>query len=139
MDRTEFTIFTEKQFTSLRELTEEFLSGKKGIGMVNLFVAHTTCAIKIIEGEILLLSDVHNCLENMFPRNDNYRHDIIDIRNVPVNERINGFAHMRQLFFDVSCNVPVYDGKLLLGRWQSLYLVEFDPVRERKVIATYFD
>ena len=139
MNRTEFNILTEKQFTNLRDMTEDFISGQKGIGMVNLFVAHTTCAIKIIEGEILLLSDVHDYLENMFPKTKNYRHDIIDIRDVPINERINGFAHMRQLFFDVSCNIPTYDGKLLLGKWQSVYLVEFDPIRERKVIVTYTD
>jgi secondary thiamine-phosphate synthase enzyme len=139
MKRTEFAILTEKQFTNLRDFTEDFIKDEKGIGMVNLFVAHTTCAIKIIEGEILLLSDVHSYLEEIFPKVGNYRHDIIDIRDVPVNERINGFAHMRQLFFDVSCDIPVLDGKLLLGKWQSVYLVEFDPIRERKVIATYYD
>ena len=135
--RTEFTVRTEKQFTSLQEKIEDFLSCEKGAGMVNIFVAHTTCAIKIIEGEILLLSDVYSFLEELFPHDGRYRHDIIDIRDVPINERVNGFAHMRQLFFDVSCSIPVHDGKLMLGKWQSVYLVEFDPVRERRVIVTY--
>ena len=137
--RTEFTVLTEKQFTSLRENVEAFLSNERGPGMVNIFVAHTTCAVKIIEGEILLLSDIHSCLEDIFPKNGNYRHDIIDIRDVPVNERVNGFAHMRQLFFDVSCDIPVQDGRLMLGKWQSVFLVEFDPVRERRSIVTYRD
>jgi len=46
---------------------------------------------------------------------------------------------MRQLFFDVSANIPVQDGKLQLGKWQTVYLVEFDPIRDRKVIFTYWD
>ena len=137
MDRMEVTFRTDKQFTDLKPYISDFLKEKTGTGMLNVFVAHTTCAIKIMEGEILLLSDVNSYLEHAFPKTGEYRHDIIDIRDVPVNERINGFAHMRQLFFDVSTNIPVEDGKMLLGKWQSVFLVEFDPTRERKVIFTY--
>ena len=138
IDSTEFLINTEKQFTDIRGLIEDFTRGRKGAGMVNIFTVHTTCAIKIIEGEILLLSDVHEYLEKTFPKDGDYRHDIISIRDVPINERINGFAHMRQMFFDVTCNIPVNDGNLMLGKWQSIYLVEFDPIRERKIIVTYY-
>ena len=46
---------------------------------------------------------------------------------------------MRQLFFDVSTDIPVEDGKMLLGKWQTVYLVEFDPIRDRQVILTYRD
>lgn len=139
MDRKEFVIRTEKQFTPLNERLEEFIKNKKGGGMVNVFVAHTTCAIKILEGEILLLGDINNYLDKTFPKDGKYLHDIIEIRDVPINERVNGFSHMRQLFFDVSANIPVQDGKLQLGKWQTVYLVEFDPIRDRKVIFTYWD
>ena len=137
MKRTKIVIRTEKQFTDLRPYVEEFIKGTMGVGMVNVFVAHTTCAIKIMEGELLLLSDVNDYLERSFPLNGLYRHDMIGIRNVPIDERINGFSHMRQLFFDVSSDVPVEDGKLVLGKWQSLFLVEFDPIRDRTVYLTY--
>lgn len=137
MKQSKVIINTEKQFTDLRPYVEELIQGSKGIGLVNVFVAHTTCAVKIMEGELLLLSDVNDCLEEMFPSNRKYRHDMIGIRDVPPNERVNGFSHMRQLFFDVSVDIPVVDGKLLLGEWQSLYLVEFDPVRDRTVYITY--
>lgn len=139
MDRKEFVIRTEKQFTPLNERLEEFIKNKKGSGMVNVFVAHTTCAIKILEGELLLLGDINNYLDKTFPKDGKYLHDIIEIRDVPINERVNGFSHMRQLFFDVSANIPVQDGKLQLGKWQTVYLVEFDPIRDRKVIFTYWD
>jgi secondary thiamine-phosphate synthase enzyme len=139
MDRKEFLIHADKQFTSLNELIHEFIKNKYGIGMVNVFVAHTTCAIKILEGELLLLGDINNYLNKTFPKDSKYLHDIIELRDVPINERVNGFSHMRQLFFDVSSNIPVLDGKLQLGKWQTIYLVEFDPIRDRKVIVTYMD
>ena len=137
MKRTKITIRTEKQFTDLRPYVDDFIKDCKGPGMVNVFVAHTTCAIKIMEGELLLLSDVNEYLEKTFPQSNYYRHDMIGIRDVPVNERINGFSHMRQLFFDVSADIPVEDGRMLLGKWQSLFLVEFDPIRDRTVYITY--
>ena len=138
MIREEYTVKTEKQFTSLKNIINEFVKDQKGIGMVNVFVAHTTCAIKIMEGEVLLLSDVHSFLSKMWPRDAEYRHDIIGIRDVPRNERVNGFSHMRQLFFSCDVNIPVQDGKMLLGQWQDVFLVEFDPERDRKVIITYY-
>lgn len=138
MDRVEVVIRTEKQFTDLGKYILQLIRGKKGPGLVHIFVAHTTCAIKIMEGEILLLSDVSKYLNIAFPQDGEYRHDMIGIRDVPVNERINGFAHMRQLFFDVSATVPVQDDQILLGKWQSVFLVEFDPIRDRKIIFTYY-
>ena len=138
MERKKIKILTEKQFSCLNDYVTEFIKNKKGKGLVNIFVAHTTCAIKILEGEILLLSDIGSHLEKTFPKEGNYHHDKIDIRDVPATERVNGFAHMRQLFFSSDVTIPVEDGKTLLGKWQNVYLVEFDPVRERDVIITYF-
>lgn len=139
MDRKKITIYTEKQFTPLDDYISEFIKDKHGIGLVNIFVAHTTCAIKIMEGEILLLGDVNSYLNETFPEDKRYMHNIIEIRDVPANERINGHSHMRQLFFGTDVNVPVQDGKMLLGKWQRVFLVEFDPVRNRDVIMTYYD
>lgn len=138
MIRKEFLIKTEKQFISLKSLINDFIKDQKGIGLVNVFVTHTTCAIKIMEGEILLLSDVSEYLNKTWPENGGYRHDIIGIRDVPVNERINGFSHMRQLFFDCEANIPTIDGVMQLGKWQDVFLIEFDPIRDRKVILTYY-
>lgn len=139
MERKKITIKTEKQFTSLNTYIEELIKDKKGIGMVNVFVAHTTCAIKVMEGEILLLSDVNKYLNETFPENGEYRHDVIGIRDVPINERINGFSHMRQLFFSTDVTIPVENGKMLLGEWQTIFLIEFDPIRERDIYITYID
>lgn len=137
MLRKEVLIKTEKEFTSLNGILNDFIQNEKGMGMLNVFVTHTTCAIKVMEGEILLLSDVNDYLETTFPKESRYRHDMIGIRDVPINERINGFSHMRQLFFNSNANIPCLDGKMLLGKWQEVFLIEFDPIRERKIILTY--
>ncbi len=139
MERKKISINTEKQFTPLNDVIEKFLIGKKGLGMLNVFVAHTTCAIKVMEGEILLLSDVNTYLNKTFPEKNDYRHDIIEIRDVPLNERVNGHSHMRQLFFDSDVTLPVEDGRLVLGKWQKVFLIEFDPIRERDVYLTYWE
>ena len=137
MKRKEIVVRTEKQFISLRDEIDRFIAGEQGNGMVNVFVTHTTCGIKVMEGEILLLSDVNEYLSQTWPEDGNYRHAIISIRDVPINERINGFAHMRQLFFSCEASIPCQDGKLMLGKWQDVFLIEFDPIQDRKVIFTY--
>lgn len=138
MERKKIIINTEKQFTVLDQYINEMIDGKQGMGMINVFVAHTTCAIKIMEGEILLLSDVNTYLNETWPEANGYRHDVIEVRDVPINERINGHSHMRQLFFENSVNIPVQDGHMLLGKWQTVFLMEFDPIREREVFITYW-
>ena len=62
---------------------------------------------------------------------------MISIEKMPVDERINAFSHMRGLFFSNSICVPVKNGKLNIGKWQSIFIVELDPVRDRKYIVTF--
>ncbi len=137
MNRKSIIIKTEKQFTCLNEIASEFVKGKNGEGMLNIFVQHTTCAIKILENELLLLADINNYLEKQFNSGNVYLHDKIEIRDVPIDERVNGHSHMKQLSFPTSEVIPVSEGKLLLGKWQTIFLIEFDPIRERKLILTY--
>ena len=98
--------------------------------------------IKILENEILLHADIRFFLDKTFPKhkpdNRRYLHDLISLRqDVDENERINAFSHMRGLFFNTSETVPVSDGKLLLGKWQSIFFVELDPIRDREYIITF--
>ena len=139
MNRKELIIRTEKQFTNLNQELNEFVKDKKGIGLLHVFTTHTTCAVKIIEGETLLLADINNFLDKLIPKEGNYMHDKIEIRDVPINERINAHSHLRQLFLPTSETIPVQDGKLMLGKWQSVYLVELDPIRDRQIIITYIE
>ena len=137
MNRKIITVRPEKQFFKLTQLADAFLQETGGSGLLNIFVAHTTCGIKVLEGEILLLSDIATFLQKLFPQEGEYRHDVIGVRAVPIDERVNGFAHMRQLFFSTSATIPVENGKMMLGKWQDVFLVELDPVRERQVVFTF--
>jgi len=137
MKRKTVKLTTEKQFTSLNKILEEFVQGEKGDGLLNVFTKHTTNAVKIIEGDTLLLADINNFFSKIVPEKDNYMHDKIEIRDVPVTERINAHSHLRQLMLPTSETIPVHDGKLLLGKWQTVFLVELDPIREREVVLTY--
>ena len=111
-------------------------------GLVNIYSTHTSAFIKILENEILLHADIRFFLDKTFPKhkpdNRRYLHDLISLRqDVDENERINAFSHMRGLFFNTSETVPVSDGKLLLGKWQSIFFVELDPIRDREYIITF--
>jgi len=94
---------------------------------------HTTCGIAILENETLLRKDMDAFLERMAPKCGIYAHDDIEKRDVPPDERINGFSHIRSMLFPTSVIVPVENGKLIMGQWQSIFLVELDPQRERTV------
>lgn len=126
--------YTEKQFTCLKDDIKGFLEGYSGDGILNIYTKHTTCAIKILENELLLLADINNILDKMFPKEGNYMHDRIEIRDVPSSERINGFSHLRQLFLSTSETIPVINGEAQLGTWQTPFLIELDPARERDVV-----
>jgi len=129
--------YTEKQFTCLKCDVESFLEGEAGSGLLNIYTKHTTCAIKIIENELLLLADINNYLDAAFPKDGNYMHDRIEIRDVPVDERINGYSHMRQLFLSTSETIPVIKGAPQIGKWQTPFLIELDPAREREVVFSF--
>lgn len=106
-------------------------------GLVHIFSRHTTAGIRIIENEKLLLADYERILQEFAPETGFYAHNIIEARDVPPAERINGHSHIRALFFNTSETIPAENGKLLLGKWQSIFLVELDPSREREIVVSF--
>ncbi len=106
-------------------------------GTVVVFSRHTTAAIKINEDEPLLLHDMAHFLERTAPPEGNYRHNDFFVRtaNMTQDECPNGHAHCQHLLLGSSESIPVADGKLLLGRWQRVFLVELDRPREREVVV----
>jgi secondary thiamine-phosphate synthase enzyme len=103
-------------------------------GLCVVFTPHTTCGIKILEDETLLIKDMEAFLERLAPKCGVYAHDYIEKRDVPPTERINGYSHIRAMVLPQSVTIPVKDGKLCLGKWQSVFFIELDPIREREVI-----
>lgn len=104
-------------------------------GLVNVHSLHTTTAVIVNEHEPLLLADFTDVLDNAAPAHAAYRHDDMSVRTVNVGpgERPNGHAHCRTLLLGCSVALNLADGRLQLGRWQRVFLVELDGPRPRDV------
>ena len=108
-----------------------------GFGILNVQTLHTTTALVVNEHEPLLLADFQEFLEDAAPCDGRYRHDDTATRtvNVTAPERPNGHAHCRALLLPSAVSLNVASGRLLLGRWQRVFLVELDGPREREISA----
>lgn len=105
-----------------------------GTGLLNVQTLHTTTAVVVNEHEPLLLDDVREMLERTLPRAAAYRHDDLTRRHdVPPDEPRNGHAHCRAWLLPTSVCLNVVDGRLDLGRWQRVFLVDLDGPRRRDV------
>jgi len=106
-------------------------------GQVAVFSQHTTAAIKINEHEPLLLRDLARTLRNLAPPNAYYEHNDFSRRTVNMNpdECANGHAHVQHLFLGTSETIPVVDGRITLGAWQRIFLIELDHPRLRRVLV----
>ena len=106
-------------------------------GFVVVYSKHTTAAIKINENEPLLLQDMEQFLERISPRNGNYKHNDFTIRTVNMNqdECPNGHAHCQHLLLGTSETIPILDGMMQFGRWQSIFMIELDHPRSREVVV----
>jgi secondary thiamine-phosphate synthase enzyme len=124
------------EFFDLTEYLDQFVA-EAGIrfGFVNVQSLHTTTAIVVNEKEPLLHADFASLLEKTAPQDAVYRHDDASVRtvNLTPNERVNGHAHCRALFLTTSACVNIVDGRLRLGQWQRIFLVELDGPREREI------
>jgi secondary thiamine-phosphate synthase enzyme len=96
-------------------------------GLVNVFVAHSTAAVTLIEYESGGVRDLRELMERLVPRNHDYHH------NRSAGDT-NAHAHLRAAVIGPSETVPLKDGRLQTGTWQQFVLVDFDDrPRERTV------
>lgn len=121
------------------DLTEELdrCVQRAGIehGLLNLQCLHTSAALLLNENEPLLHEDFRALLERWAPRGAGWQHDRFDVRtvNLAPGERPNGHAHARALVLRSTECLNVVGGRLQLGRWQRVFLVECDEARDRTV------
>ena len=110
------------EFKDISSLVQKFVtdSGVQS-GMCFLFVPHTTAAILINENDDpALQKDLGNFLKSLAPRDGSYHHD-----------DGNCDAHLKAAVIGNSKWLFVEDGRLVLGRWQGIFLCEFDGPRRR--------
>jgi len=95
-------------------------------GSCTVFVPHTTAGITINENESGLLADIEEMLRTVVADGEDYEHDRIDD---------NASAHLRSILLGSDVTVPVTNGSLALGTWQSILMVEADGPRKRRVLV----
>jgi len=107
-----------------------------GFGQATVFSTHTTAAIKVNENEPLLLQDMARLLHQLAPLHAEYEHNDFSRRTVNLDEDEckNGHAHCQHLFLSTSETIPVLDGRLAMGQWQRVFLVELDRARQRRIL-----
>lgn len=98
-------------------------------GQLTLTSSHTTAFVALNEKEPRLQEDMLDFLLALAPPGRGYRHDLD-----PVDGRPNAHSHLIGLFMNASETILVADGRLLLGEWQSIFLIELDgPRPERRL------
>jgi len=98
-----------------------------GEGQVLISVPGSTASITTIEYESGVIRDLVEALERLAPAHIPYRHDARWGDG-------NGYAHVRAALLGPSVVIPVSDGRLVLGTWQQLVLIDFDNrPRERRI------
>ncbi|KOX19064.1 secondary thiamine-phosphate synthase enzyme YjbQ [Nocardiopsis sp. NRRL B-16309] len=118
---------------SITDITREcgdFVSESGGDGLLNVFVPHATAGVAIIELGAGSDDDLLASLDDLLPADDRWRHQH--------GSRGHGRSHVMPAFVAPQTTVPVLDGKLELGTWQSIAVVDLNVDNpERRVRLSY--
>ena len=111
------------EFTS--EVRQKLKESGASEGVCVLYVQHTTAGLTVNENaDPDVSSDMLHALRTLIPQHGmNFRHG-----------EENADAHIKASLVGSSVTIPFRNGELLLGRWQGIFLCEFDGGRERQVI-----
>lgn len=101
-------------------------------GLLTVMSPHTTARITVNERETELQRDMVRWLEALAPAAADYGHN-----HAPVDDRLNAHSHLLGLFMNASESIPVSDGVLDLGGWQSLFFVELDGPRLQREVKLH--
>ncbi len=127
---TEFSIRTtsKREMIDLTASVAEVVAGS-GVaeGLCSVYTPHATAAIVVNENDDPnVCVDVLDALDRLIPAGV-WRHDRVDG---------NAASHIQATILGPGETIPVHEGKLLLGTWQAVMLVELDGPRQRRVVVT---
>ena len=130
---TEYISFRTTSKTDVIDITPKVsdIFHQKGLknGILALFIPGSTGALTTIEYESGAINDLKAAIDRIAPEDLYYEH----------NERWgdgNGYSHVRAALLGPSLHIPIISGKLALGTWQQIVLLDFDnKPRERKIIV----
>lgn len=133
MKTTELSVSTSgRRVVDLTDRARAFASDTGGDGLLHVFLPHATAGLALMETGSGSEEDLDAALERLLPRDDRYAH-----RHGSIGH---GGDHLLPVFVAPSLTIPVREGRLLLGTWQSVVLI--DPNREndeRRVRLTFLE
>jgi len=99
-------------------------------GLLTLFCRHTSASLTIQENAApAVRTDLLDWLDRMAPQDHPYAHDDEGPDDMP--------AHIRTMLTGVSLTIPLIYGRLALGTWQGIYLIEHRRARHRREVALH--
>ena len=127
----DFISITTEEKREVRDITREVsqIIAKSGVqeGMVLLFPHHTRAAVYVSDSDATLTDDFMALMERLAPAGE-YKHDISDPKQ-------NARAHLMSLLSGHNLTLPVTEGALDLGVYQTIYYAEFDGMRKKEVLV----
>jgi secondary thiamine-phosphate synthase enzyme len=129
------TLTVETPGAGFTDLTAEIArfagDARAGEGAVTLFIRHTSASLTIQENaDPTVLDDLMTALDRLAPQNAGWSHDTEGPDDMP--------AHVRTMLTATSLHIPVLGGKLALGTWQAIYLIEHRRRPHRREIVLQF-
>ena len=136
IQQTTFSLSAKRRGCHLitREVMEHLPQPLPQMGLLNLFVQHTSCALTINENaDPDVRTDLSQIMDRLVrEREPYYDHTMEGPDDMP--------AHAKSSLFGVSLTIPITDGRLALGTWQGIYLCEFrNHGGNRHIVATIFE
>lgn len=94
-------------------------------GLCHLHLKGTTASLLLQEYDMMLLADLRKLMDELTPKQKLYQHPE------------NAYSHIRSSLLKTEITMPLFEGKLSLGQWQSIILAEHDnAARERELVLT---
>jgi secondary thiamine-phosphate synthase enzyme len=123
---------TRRRTVDITDEVRSFCAGRgpSASGLCNVFVPHATAGLAIVETGAGSDADMVDALERLLPRDERYRHS----HGSPGH----GADHVLPAIVSPSVTLPVQDGRLLLGTWQSVVLVDLNRDNPRRTVRLSF-
>ena len=120
---------SSSEVTDITDAAEEFVSGQ-GDGLLNVFAPHATAGVALMETGSGSERDLVDALRRVLPRDERYSH-----RHGSAGH---GADHLLPALVSPSVSVPVRDGRLMLGTWQRVVLIDLNPDNPRRTVRLSF-
>jgi secondary thiamine-phosphate synthase enzyme len=123
-DRLTISSTKRNQLIDITDRVQEYLASSTFVdGTLTLWSLHTTCGLTVNEGyDPDVATDMTSHLNRLVPHDANFRHS-----------EGNSDSHIKTALVGPGLTLIVEDGELVLGRWQRVFLAEFDGPREREI------